>query len=211
MTEIHIHGIAGHKFGRFHKFVNINKATDCIKAIDANREGFMQYLISSGQKNQHYELVVDEEPLTSLNEAIEKRKIKRIDVVPVIKGQVNFVIQFVIQVLIQVVIAGIQYLMTPIPEEEPVAAKARLAPASYMFASRENVTAQYTPVPLGYGALRIGTKIIQSVIEPIDLSTNESRIGSDIVSRSISSLESPKAGGRGATYWWKQKLFYMEK
>jgi hypothetical protein len=58
-----------------------------------------------------------------------------------------------------------------------------------MFASRENVTAQYTPVPLGYGALRIGTKIIQSIVEPIDLSTNESRLSSDLVSRSFSSPE----------------------
>ena len=200
MTEIHIHGLAGHKFGKFYKFVNINKATDCIKAVDANREGFMQYFISSAQKNEHYELIVDEEPLTSLNEAVQKREIKRIDIVPVIKGQVNFVIQFVIQVLIQVVIAGIQYLMTPIPEEEPVAAKARLAPASYMFASRENVTAQYTPVPLGYGALRIGTKIIQSIIEPVDLSTNESRLGSDLASRSFASLEAPQGTDRGGTY-----------
>ena len=197
MTEIYIHGLAGRKFGKFHKFMNINKATDCIKAVDVNREGFMQYFISSAQKNEHYELIVDEEPLTSLNEAVEKRKIKRIDIVPVIKGNVNFVVQFVVQVLIQVVIAGIQYLMTPISEEEPIAAKARLAPASYMFATRENVTAQYSPVPLGYGALRIGTKIIQSIVEPIDLSTNESRLSSDLVSRSFSSPEGAQTVGGG--------------
>ena len=42
MTEIHLHGLIGHKFGKFHKFVNVYKASDCFKAIDANREGFMQ-------------------------------------------------------------------------------------------------------------------------------------------------------------------------
>lgn len=200
MTEIYLHGLAAHKFGGFHKFVNIHKASDCIKAIDANREGFMQYFISKAQKEEHYEIIVDEQPIESINEAFQKKQIKRIDIVPIIKGNVDFLIQVVVQVLIAAIMAGIQYLMTPIPEEEPRSAIARVAPASYMFANRQNVTAQYTPVPLGYGALRIGTKIIESIVNPVDLTSEESRLTSDIAAQQVGGSAANEDGVGGGAY-----------
>ena len=201
MTEIHLHGLIGHKFGKLHKFVNVYKASDCFKAIDANREGFMQYLISSAQKNQHYEMIVDEESIGSVNEAFEKKQIKRIDIVPVLVGNAQFLAQVFVKVLIAAIIAGIQYLLTPIPENEPDGAIGRVAPSSYMFANRENIASQYTPVPLGYGALRVGSKVIQTIIDPVDLSSRESRQGVDLVSQQLAGLQGTEAGARaGGAY-----------
>ena len=89
MTEIYLHGLAAHKFGELHKFVNINKPSDCFRAIDTNRPGFMQYFVKSAQDNIHYELIVDGQSLESINDGFNKKKITRIDIVPVIKGNVN--------------------------------------------------------------------------------------------------------------------------
>jgi len=185
MTEVVLHGLAANLFKSHYRFYNIYKPTDAIKAIDANNPGFIKYMTESAQKNMHYELMVDGKSLEKKCELIQSREIKRIDIVPVICGNAQIVVQALVQFAIAVVMAGIQYLLTPIPEEEPKGAIARIAPASFMFANRENITEQYTAVPIGYGALRVGSKIIQSIVEPIDLSSNSSKFSSSNTSAGV--------------------------
>ena len=48
-------------------------------------------------------------------------------------------------------------------------------------------------MPLGYGALRIGSKIIQTVVDPISLSSNESKVAFNLAPGS--SASSSDSGG----------------
>lgn len=197
MTEVILHGLVAKKFKGNYKFANIHKPTDVIEAIDANYNGFKNFFKSSAEKNMYYEMIVDGNEITSINQAIEKKEIKKIEIVPSICGSIPaFLGKILINMMIGLVMAGIQYLLTPIPENEPKAAIAKIGAKSFLFANRENLAQQYTPVPLGYGALRVGSKIVQTVVDPISLSSNESKVGFTL-SPGSSSSSADSGGGAG--------------
>lgn len=194
MTEVILHGLVGKKFKTKYKFANIYKPTDVIEAIDANCNGFKNFFKLSAGRNMYYEMIVDGNEITAIDQALEKKQINRVEIVPCISGALpTFIAEIFINVLIGVVMAGIQYLLTPIPEDEPKSAIAKLGARSFLFANRENLAEQYTAVPLGYGALRIGSKIIQTVVDPISLSSNESKVAFNLAPGS--SASSSDSGG----------------
>jgi len=169
MTEIVLHGSLKHEFKEVYNFENIHKVIDCVSAIDAVSPGFRNFLMRNAQENLHCEFLVDNcEPKTK-DELFINQPIKRIDICPMITGNDPFLLTFLITLTMGLIMAGIQYLMTPIPEEEPAEMTMGSANKSFLFASKDNITAQYKPVPLGYGLLRIGTKVIQSTILARDL------------------------------------------
>ena len=68
---------------------------------------------------------------------------------------------------IGLVMAGVQYLTTSIPETEPgqrigdqALSTTSMRNSSYAFSSPTNTTQQGVPVPIGYGRLRIGSKVV---------------------------------------------------
>ena len=203
MTEVILHGLAGKKFKNYNKFFNINKPMDCIEAMDANNPGFKKFFTTSSIKNMQYEMIVDGNALQKSNQAIKKKQIQRIEIVPCITGNDPASLSvFVGTLILGLVFAGIQYLMTPIPEREPKGSISRLGARSFFFANRENLAEQFTPVPLGYGSLRVGSKIIQSVIEPVDLSSLESDFSSSTSTSAGggSNVVSEAGGGGGGGY-----------
>ena len=171
MTTITLHGIVAKKFKKNHKFANISKPTDAFKAIDANNPGFMDFFKNSAENNQHYEMIINGNAVKNAQDATQKTEIKTIEIVPCVAGSdpVTMLVVFAVNLVIGLVMAGIQYLMTPIPEEEPKNAIAQTSAKSFFFSNRLNVSKQFVPVPLGYGYLRVGSKIIESYIEPVDL------------------------------------------
>lgn len=65
------------------------------------------------------------------------------------------------------VVGGVMSLLFPPPVpsfQQDVQSK------SYLFSSLENSTVQGAPVPVGYGRMRIGSKIIETSLEPVNLS-----------------------------------------
>ena len=175
MTEIFLHGLVAKKFKSHHKFYNINKPTDCVNAIEVNCPGFKKFFQKSSINNMEYEMIVNGNSLKDAHSALQKQEIKTIEIVPAISGAGNFVAAFVVQLVIGLVSAGVQYLLTPVPEHEPAQAIIQPKPATFAFTNRDNKADQFTPVPLGYGALRIGSKIVESTLEAVDLSTTDAR------------------------------------
>jgi predicted phage tail protein len=180
MTEIILHGLVGKKFKNTHVFHNIKKPSDCIKAIDCNEVGFMDFFKKDAENNRHYEMIVDGEVVKNANDATETKEIKKIEIVPCIAGAdpVSMAIAFVVTLVMGLIMAGIQYLLTPIPENEPQNAIAQIGARSFMFSNRVNHSKQYMPVPVGYGYLRVGSKIVESYIRAVDL--NEKSAQRDI-------------------------------
>lgn len=168
MTEITLHGLVAKKFKPSFKMSNISRPVDSILAIDANYDGFKNFFLQEAEKNNFYQFVVDGDLVTNANEALGRKEIQTIDIVPCICGGGPAIVAFVVTLAIGLVMAGIQYLMTPIPESEPKTAVAQLGGNSFWFASKANIPAQFISVPLGYGELRVGSKVIEQTIKAID-------------------------------------------
>lgn len=168
MTEITLHGLVSKKFKPNFKMANITKAVDAILAIDANHDGFKNFFLREAERNHFYQFVVDGEVVENANQALEKKEIKTIDIVPYIGGSGAVAVAFVVNLAIGLVMAGIQYLMTPIPENEPKAMVQQLGGNSFWFASKANFTSQFVSLPIGYGELRVGSRVIETAINAVD-------------------------------------------
>jgi len=195
MTEIRLHGLVARKFKPHFKMANIAKPVDAILAIDANYDGFKNFFLREAERNHLYQFIVDGELVENANQASNKREIETIDIVPFVGGSGPVGIAFAVNLAIGLVMAGIQYLMTPIPENEPQAMVAQLGGKSFFFASKGNFTSQYSNVPVGYGELRVGSRVTETLIEAIDRNTSSSTGGS-----STSSGGAGGGGGGGGGY-----------
>lgn len=191
MTEIVLHGLVSKKFKAVHKMANIKTPSDAIFAIDANYDGFKNFFLKEAEINNFYQFVVDGNLVENANEALEKKEMKRIDIVPYIGGSGPAIIAFVVTLAIGLVMAGIQYLMTPIPENEPRVMVAQLGGNSFWFASKYNITNQFVSTPIGYGELRVGSTVIETQIK----ATNRNET---IAVGSSNSVSSSAGGGGGA-------------
>ena len=110
-------------------------------------------------------MIVNEEPIKSWGEFQEEKQIKTIEIVPTIIGFTGFEIPAaVMYFLVAVAVAGITYLLTPIPEITPQEITQEVSPLSqsYIFGSSANLASQGQAVPLRYGLLRVGSSIISS-------------------------------------------------
>jgi hypothetical protein len=168
MTEIHLHGILGQKYGKLHKF-SIKEPKDVVRALEANNEDFTKDLKDLLKKNIVYTIVADDQWVQG-NFFLNNKKIKKIDFVPMIigSGWVAAVVSLVISIAVAVysyVQAGKQQY-PEIPGAEGVSS---VNSRSLAFSNRENITEQGNPVPLVYGRMKIGSSVIQSSIKSFPL------------------------------------------
>lgn len=169
MTEIHLHGILGQKYGKLHKF-SIKEPNDVVRALEANHEDFTKDLKNLLKDNIVYSIVADNQWIQG-NSYSKKDKIKRIDFVPTILGS-GVVTAIVISLVISVASAVYSYVQAgkqqypQIPGAEGVSS---VNSRSLSFSNRENITEQGNPVPLVYGRMKIGSSVIQSSIKSFPL------------------------------------------
>ena len=196
MTEIKLHGLAAQKFKPYYKMANIKNPIDAILAIDANYDGFKNFFLKEGQRNHMYQFVVDGALIKTAKEAVDKREIKRIDIVPYIGASGPALVAFFVTLAIGLIMAGIQYLMTPIPENEPRTMVAQLGGNSFWFASKENAVSQYISVPIGYGELMVGSKTVEVRIDAINRNET-SEAASPVQSAGSGGTVGQSSGGGG--------------
>ena len=165
MTKIKLHGLVAKKFKPVYEMGNISKPLDAILAIDANHDGFKNFFLNEAENNSFYQFIVDGEEIKNAQQVLAKREMQTIDIVPYISGSGPAAIAFTVTLAIGLVMAGIQYLMTPIPENEPKTAVAQLGGNSFWFASKANFTNQFVSAPIGYGELRVGSRVVETTIE----------------------------------------------
>jgi|LakMenEpi03Aug12_release.lakeMendotaPanAssembly.Ray.scaffolds.fasta_scaffold373712_2 predicted phage tail protein len=169
MTEIHLHGILGQKYGKLHKF-SIKEPNDVVRALEANHEDFTKDLKNLLKDNIVYSIVADNQWIQG-NSYNKKDKIKRIDFVPTILGS-GVVTAIVISLVISVASAVYSYVQAgkqqypQIPGAEGVSS---VNSKSLAFSNRENLAEQGNPVPLVYGRLKVGSFVIQSSIKSFPL------------------------------------------
>lgn len=188
MTKIILHGILGKIFGKVF-YAKVNNCYNAVKAIDANKNGFFRKLIDLNKENQNYYIIADGLMLKDKNELIEKRNIKTIDFIPAIigHGQViaaalftSVTAQAIAAFLINAAItAGISYGVSLIsaqlnkqaspPQQMMAVGGAVMASEargkSYIFNNYANLIAQGTSVPVGYGKMRVASRVIYSSLK----------------------------------------------
>lgn len=189
MTNIILHGILAQEFGVNFK-MKIYKAANVIKAIDANRKNFNKRIFELSKEGLNYTMIVDGKKITELEELNIQREPNEIHLVPLIVGSgftavgaaiisvgslgtVSFasasamtfmgvsVAGVVGSIAATAVSIGLQMLLSPKPDAVSISASTKALSDSFGFSSKTNVASQGSPVPIGFGRLKVGAQIIQ--------------------------------------------------
>jgi predicted phage tail protein len=195
MTKINLHGLLAFEFGESMELF-IKKPKDVFYAIDANRKNFHQRIIELATIGCHYSIIIDGKNLKDLKELEIKKQPQVIDLVPVVAGSgtggfltaLGVIIAFIpgLQPIgIALIGMGVSMMLAPKPEKlEPPKASVGTASAfnqSFYFSNTANLTQQGSPVPIGYGRLRIGSLVVQTTQTsyPLSLSSNDAKKTAD--------------------------------
>ena len=188
MVNISIEGALGNSIG---KKWNLHVATvgEAVRAMRANLgQGFHKMF----REMQGCVLVVDGEPIEHTNWFLKKIK-KNLTIVPVLGGGAVFIPAYyaiagallmsgvttslaiagivavtVIVAVVALVAYGVYMLVSKLSERDPGSSDA-MGSTSYIFSGAENVESQGNVVPVGYGRLKVGSKVISVAASNIDL------------------------------------------
>jgi len=188
-------------FGDSFEFFNILKPIDAIQAINTIHKDFKQTIKDHAKIGQHYEIIINGESADTHSLQNSREKINHIEIVPCILGKDPisaivigglsvaagagafgalgaFASAFFFTLGVGLIMAGITYLLTPIPEVEPREIEATVKAESFLFQSQNNTASQGSPVRLGYGRLRVGSQVISSAIRNRNIETAENPFAS---------------------------------
>jgi len=153
MVEVYLHGIFEEKFRSKYNF-ELDSIADVLKAIDAVESNFMTFL-ARNHDQMEFSILVDGKIL-SLEDA-NKKDMKRIDILPAVKGGLFwFIVGLIVSIGISVIMAANSVQAPTMDNASTQSAKT----SSYSFRGETNVESQGKPVPLGYGRLRVGSNVI---------------------------------------------------
>jgi predicted phage tail protein len=151
----------------------------------------------------HYELIVNGKTKTAQEMNEKEKGIEVIEICPCILGEGPFTAAFWVALgysattaaviattltvlVVGIVVAGIVYLLTPIPEIEPREQETIVQTNSFIFQSPGNLAAQGSAVRVGYGRLRVGSSVIsqtsknKNLSEDFDIYAGGSKASSDL-------------------------------
>ncbi len=186
MVNVILEGNLGKKVGKEWK-LNVRTAVEAIKAIQANCDGFLAEI---AERKNKYIFVIDGTPYYDWAALYTKIK-KTLKLIPVLVGGAVIIPALAYTVVAistaltistfaatLILIAGIAlvaygvyslvtYLMTPDKPGDP----SDYATSSFIFGSAENVESQGGAIPVGYGRMLLGSKIITANDTSVDLAT----------------------------------------
>lgn len=173
MTSVKIHGILAREFGDSFDF-SLPNPKDVLEAIDCNRRGFIKRLIELQKQGFCYDIIINKKRITKKEDFPTTANPKTIDLVPAITGsgpETMALLFFGGEVGIgayiasAVFLAAVSYALTPKPEVEALEVEADASSSSLIFSNTVNVASQGSPVPIGYGRLKVGSQVIQATVK----------------------------------------------
>jgi len=182
-TKIKLYGKLKKIYGESFEFANIKTPMDVVKAMNTLFPGFRDYVVSEAKAGGHYEIIVDGESKNVLELNQKSPKIQEVQITPCLIGNGFAAIVIAIGVVavavglavtstalaaffitlgVGLIIAGIMYLLTPIPENEPQEQniKASIKNSSFLFQNPRNVSTQGRAIPIIYGRLKVGSYVV---------------------------------------------------
>lgn len=184
MTVVRLHGILAKEFGASIS-LSISRAKEVFRGIDANRKNFTRRINELAKQGMHYTMIVDGRRVEDLTEIEVKEEAKFIDLIPMVCGSgaigaalstlaffealgtfgtvLAYAIGFTISTAISI---GLQMALAPKPDAgPPISATTKALKDSFIFSNKANIAAQGSPVPVGYGRLKVGSQVIQFCIK----------------------------------------------
>lgn len=163
MTTVELHGKLAKKFGRMHRFSNISQPYQAIRAISANTRGFKSFINRCAQNNENFEVLINNDSVSS-RELHKEIKIKKIDIVPVLGGHIEqFLFLIAKEAFNYALNSGgfsFQGVIDMMPDHEYKQGQMNPTAKTFAYSNRYNIAAQGEPVPIGYGLLRVGSKVV---------------------------------------------------
>ena len=172
MTTIRLHGILGQEYKNVFS-MKIGNPSSVLSAIDCNRSGFIKRVIELQKQGFAYDIIVNKTRATKPENIDSIKNPETIDLVPVIVGSGPFgsIFSFMFggslmgSIVGSLAFSAISYALSPKPEVQGVEATAQASTSSFVFGSPLNTASQGVPVPIGYGRLKVGSKVIQASIK----------------------------------------------
>ena len=182
MTSVKLHGILAREYGDSF-MLNIGNPKNVLQAIDCNRAGFIKRIISLQKEGFIYDLLINRQRIIVGEEMEGFAHPETIDLVPVIAGSSGLepLVAWVFTKLVFAAFAaGIAYALAPKPDEiEALEIEAAASKQSLIFSNTANIASQGTPVPVGYGRLKVGTQVIQATIKSYPQNTDPAYLLTD--------------------------------
>lgn len=198
MTDIYIHGKLSDNFPHYLS-MSLRKASDVMSAIDAACDGFRLACIKLSNSGIHYGIIVDHVDIRDLDEVQLQRQPERIDLVPMIVGSGPIAAATAVVVGAGGMIAGgmgatfwgltasqigmaglmiagmgLQMLLAPKPDiQRPESVVSGLQESSFLASSSANLMTQGSPLPIGYGRLRVGSSVINVTTKSFQVSKKQ--------------------------------------
>ena len=153
--------------------MKIDNPSSVLSAIDCNRSGFIKRVIELQKQGLAYDIIVDKTRATRPEDLNNAKSPETIDLVPVIVGSGPFATLFTFMfgggfmgsLVGGLAFSAISYALAPKPEVQGVEATAQASRSSFVFGSPLNTASQGTPVPVGYGRLKVGSKVVQASVK----------------------------------------------
>lgn len=184
MTTINLHGILAKEFGNSFQ-MKIRKSREVFQAIDVNKNNFIHRILNLAKEGVHYAIIVDGKDIKNCLELEINNSPKTIDIIPAICGagssqtwiRVGLGVLGVValafgQISLGVALIGMAITMGMKPKPETIKPQTYFTSGtkeSFIFSSKANLMQQGSPVPIGYGRLRIGSNVIQTTVKSFPL------------------------------------------
>lgn len=186
MTKIKLHGILAKEYGDIFN-MEVSKPRDVIKAIDCNRSGFRGRVVDLQRQGFIYDILVDKKRM-SKESFLNSKNPKQIDLVPVIVGSGLPILEAILVAVAQVVIS--YALMDPGTLDGGEATVGSTKGSLLFQGGNANIASQGSPIPIGYGRLKVGSQIIQSSVKSFPQSIESSKV---MTSNQLTIIDSPEA------------------
>lgn len=178
MNTVYLHGSLGKRFGRKWE-ISARNSHDVIKALDANNEGFVEYIIKQSlEGNEHFLLAKHPEKIKTRDDFLENivqvREINQeVHIVPSVYGgfiATALTTMFtgmsgaVAGAISGAIWGGIAQIaigaMTKAPDQKPMSTPESISTKSFLLSASSESASQGGVVPVGYGRMVIGPCLI---------------------------------------------------
>ena len=160
MVNINLHGKLGQQFKNSWN-LDVENVAEILKALDVQVPGFRKCVIENEVKGASYCVAIDGETLKTKEGFFCNipRKAKSVDFLPVpAGGGPALLIEIFKMIAVALIVSFIVNKIFEPPDPEELKES-----DSYLFAGPVNVESQGIPVPIAYGTLLIGGKVISAM------------------------------------------------
>jgi len=208
MTELNIEGKLGKVFGSTWE-LNVSNFVELFSALEANTQKLRNYLRTN--RKEYWAIFVDGERVDADGFLFDNIKNKKIQIIPILAGAAGtiaaaivaemgitstlgaLVVEFVLTVIISTAISfGLSLLIAKLMRtDDPEVVNT----TSFLFGAPENVAEQGQVVPVGYGRIRTGSKVISVSSTNVDKAVWEKNSLSDFIGGTATRRPTTFSGG----------------